>query len=67
MHALRHVGAINEAALIEVGPQARTYALDMLAQERAPGLCLGAIGSRRMGARILPVEPGSPFQPGRFD
>ena len=44
MHILGHIGVIDEAALIQVGPQARAYALDMLAQERAPGLRLGAIG-----------------------
>jgi hypothetical protein len=32
-----------KAALIEVGPQARAYTLDMLAQGRAPGLRVGAI------------------------
>ena len=56
MHVLWHIGVIDgvidKAALIQVGPQARAYALDMLAQERAPALRLGAIGlstkSRRM-------------------
>src|SRR5271157_4202053 len=48
IHVLRHVGVtdgvIDRGALIQVGPQARAYALDMLAQEPAPGLRLGAIG-----------------------
>ena len=44
MDVLRQVGAIDEAAAVQVVPQARAYALDMLAQKRAPEFRLGAIG-----------------------
>ncbi|MGA9850941.1 MAG: hypothetical protein WBQ45_25305 [Roseiarcus sp.] len=44
MHILGHIGVIDKAALIQVGGQARAYALHMLAQERAPELRLEAIG-----------------------
>ena len=48
IHVLPHVGmidgGIDQGALIQVVPQARAYALDMLAKERAPALRLGAIG-----------------------
>ena len=47
IYVLRHVrmtdGVIDRGALIQIVPQARAYALGMFAQDRAPGLCFGAI------------------------
>ena len=57
MHVLWRIGVIDgvseKAALIQGVPQARANALDMLAQERAPALRLGAIGLSRKSRRMI--------------